>query len=260
MNNDKMVELEVASTVDGSKEKNIFYMPEGGKNIPLLVGLHTWSCDRFNQVDRMLPFCIERNWALLLPEFRGPNLSRNPRAKEACASKLAKQDIVDAVNYVKKSFSVDTNKILLLGASGGGHMALMMAAYSPDIWKAVSSWVPVTDIAIWHGHNPGYREHAEACCGGVPGASPEVDREYRERSPAFLADKLTGVNLSVHHGRFDKSVSYRETWKLAQEIEALKPEHFFFELFDGGHELRYDVAFKWLDTQIVREKEISVTG
>jgi predicted peptidase len=86
----------------------------------------------------------------MLPEFRGPNCSDNPRCTEACGSKLAKQDIVDAVNYVSKNYNINTDKIFLLGGSGGGHMALMTGSYRPDIWLAVSAWCSITDLQLWH--------------------------------------------------------------------------------------------------------------
>ena len=162
----EMKEIEVVSTIDGSPEKCLFYYPEGEICAPLAVGLHTWSYDRFNQENDMLPFCAKRKWALLLPEFRGPNLDGNPRAFQACASLKARQDVLDAVSFVKRACGIDSSNIFLLGGSGGGHMALMMAAYAPKLWKGVSSWVPITDLAAWRTQNPNYQRHVEACCGG----------------------------------------------------------------------------------------------
>ena len=74
---DDLREVEIQSTVDGSLEPSLVHCPEGVESAPLLVGLHTWSCDRFNQVEEMLPRCRERGWALVLPEFRGRNLVGN---------------------------------------------------------------------------------------------------------------------------------------------------------------------------------------
>lgn len=233
--------------MDSSPEKSWCYFPDDKKNIPLVIGLHTWSCERSNQLKNLRPLCQARGWALLLPEFRGPNLVNNPRAPQACASRLAKQDIIDALDSVLKQYPLDKNNVFLLGGSGGGHMALMMAAYAPTRFRAVSAWCPITDLAAWHGQNAAYAPHIEACCGGPPGASPEIDREYRERSPLFHAAVMTNANLSVHHGRFDASVPYSHTVNLALEIEKLGPKSFFFEIFDGGHDLLYDTAFNWFD-------------
>ena len=229
----EFTELEVVSSLDGSPEKSLFFYPVDKKlkNTPLVVYLHTWSADRFNQM-HILEFCKERNWALLLPEFRGPNLVGNPRAKEACASQLARQDIIDAVDHVVKNYSIDEKAIFLSGGSGGGHMSLMTSAYKPEIWRGVSSWCPITDVALWHeyyGSGNGYAPHMEACCGGAPGDSPEVDYEYSKRSPMSYLTQLAKVNLSVHHGRFDKSVPCIHTTNLAVALNALQPKSFFLK-------------------------------
>lgn len=243
----RVKEITVVSSFDSSAEKSLFYFPGGKKKAPLIVGLHTWSVDRNNQLNALLPFCRKRDWALLLPEFRGPNLTSNPRARQACASRLARQDIIDALDWTLKYYPLDEKNIFLIGGSGGGHMALMMAAYAPFRFRAISAWCPITDLAVWHGQNAGYAPHMEACCGGQPGVSSDIDGEYRQRSPLFQAAAMTSANLSVHHGRFDVSVPYTHTVNLALELEKMGAKQFFFEIFDGGHEILYDTAFRWFD-------------
>jgi dipeptidyl aminopeptidase/acylaminoacyl peptidase len=221
--------------------------------VPLVVGLHTWSYDRNNQVEGMLPLCKERGWALVLPEFRGASLDSNPRARQAGGSPVAVQDVLDAVAAVSASYAVQKDAVFLLGGSGGGHMSLLAAASAPALWRGVSSWVPITDLSAWHAQNPDYSRHIAACCGGAPGSSETVDREYRERSPITMAEALAKVNLSLHHGRFDPVVSYSHSWKLAQELERLGSRQFFFDIFDGEHDIRYDTAFRWFEALLKKE-------
>ena len=48
-------EILVESTLDGTLQPSLFYRAkESGR--PLLVGLHTWSHNRFNQIKNMLPY------------------------------------------------------------------------------------------------------------------------------------------------------------------------------------------------------------
>lgn len=240
-------EILVPSTIDGSNESCLCHLPPGDAPVPLLVGLHTWSADRFNQIEAMLPRCRQRCWALILPEFRGPNLTTNPRARQAGGSDLAQQDILDALDHLLEQGRIDRRRVFLLGGSGGGHMALLMAARAPDRFTAISAWVPITDLTAWHAENPNYTPHVEAVCGGPPGASDAVDAEYRERSPLTHLETMRRARLAVHHGRYDRSVPYTHTWRLAQALEAVGAPRFYLDLFDGGHEIRYDAAFAWFD-------------
>ena len=243
----KMKEIICVSSRDGSRETVLFFHPGGDAPVPLVVGLHTWSYDRYNQVEGMLPLCRERGWALLLPEFRGPNLVSNPRARQAGGSSTAIQDVLDGVELVSRSSPVDRAAMFLVGGSGGGHMSLLTAAQAPTLWRGVSAWVPITDLALWHGQNAEYAPGVAACCGGDPGCSEEVDREYRERSPLFRVEALAKVTLSLHHGRFDPVVPYSHSWNLARELERTGARRFFFEIFDGGHDIHYQTAFRWFD-------------
>jgi len=249
-------ELVCTSTRDGSQEPVLFYHPGGEVPVPLVVGLHTWSYDRHNQVEGMLPLCRERGWGLLLPEFRGANLASNPRAGQAGGSPVAIQDIIDSVTMVSERFPIDRNAVFLLGGSGGGHMSLLAAAAAPARWRGVSAWVPITDLAAWHHQQAEYAPHIAACCGGVPGDSEEVDREYLERSPIFQVGALSEVTLSLHHGRFDPVVPYSHSWNLAQQLERKGSKRFYFEIFDGAHDIHYDTAFCWFDGLLRREASL----
>ena len=82
-------ELWIKSTLDGSQQPSLFYKSPSEEKRPLLVGLHTWSHGRSNQIGNMLPVAEQYDFNLLLPEFRGSNLPENPICTEACGSELA---------------------------------------------------------------------------------------------------------------------------------------------------------------------------
>lgn len=242
--------------MDGSSEPSLLWAP--AKPSALVVGLHTWSADRFNQQTNMQPLCAERNWALVLPEFRGTNLTGNPRAMEAGGSAIACRDIVDAAKEVQKRLGLENRPVFLHGGSGGGHMALMTAAREAFAWTAVSSWCPITDLAAWHGQNAFYRPHIEAVCGGAPG--PGTEAQYRDRSPIFYADILSQKRIFLAHGRHDTSVPHTHGWHLAQKIEACQPKDFYFQIFDGSHEILHSVAFGFFDGCIRKNAAQELTG
>ena len=200
------VTVTIPSTRDGSPQKAVFYVPSEaapdrkGDPVPLLVALHTWS-GGYEQGLNYLPLAKKWNWVMVAPDFRGPN-----RRPEACASDLAVQDVLDAVAYAKQHARVDASRIYLAGSSGGGHMALVMAARAPQVWAGVSSWVPISDLAAWHAENllskRGYAKMMEQVCGGPPGR-PETDAQYRARSPLFVLAAAKGVPLDINAGIHD---------------------------------------------------------
>ena len=97
-------EILVKSTLDGSLQPSLLFRAKGKR--PVLVGLHSWSYGRENQVKSMTPWAEKYGFHLLLPQFRGPNLTSNPQCRDACGSPLAKQDIIDAVDFPVVGLSI----------------------------------------------------------------------------------------------------------------------------------------------------------
>lgn len=248
-----MKEIRIPSSLDGSLEPALFHEAAGTKR-PLLVGLHTWSHDRFNQVENMLPLAEKHGFHLLLPEFRGPNLRTNPRCTMACGSEYAVEDVKDAIDFVREHCDVDEENIFLLGLSGGGHMALMMAGRCPEYFRAIGAFVPICDLSKWAIQNPDYRENLLACCG--------VDRaEQKKRSPVSYAETIARANLKIFHGKFDPVVPVSQSMELYELVAEADPAaRVFLDIFDGGHEIDMAAAEHWILSQYEKRALTAVTG
>lgn len=248
----EQTEILVKSTLDGSLQPSLFFRAEGKR--PVLVGLHTWSYDRFNQVKTMVPWAEKYNFHLLLPQFRGSNLISNPQCREACASALAKQDIIDAIDYLVAEGIADRDNIFLLGASGGGHMALMMAGYRPEYFRAIGAFVPITDLKLWTEENTNYRQHVLACCS-------EDEEQMMLRSPITYADTIIKANLKIFHGKYDPVVPVSQSIRLFEKLMQLDPKaRVFLDIFDGGHQMDMNQAMYWLLSQYAEKEQTQVTG
>ena len=92
-------EVSIACSYDGTSQPALFWSPETGGPHPLLVALHTWSGD-YRQIESLNYFqwCREQGLVFIHPNFRGPNF--NPLA---CASEAAVNDVLDAVEYGKRT-------------------------------------------------------------------------------------------------------------------------------------------------------------
>lgn len=247
-------EIMVQSSLDFTMQPSLFYKSQAPDKRPLLVGLHTWSRDRFNQINNMLPYAEEYDFNLLLPEFRGKNLVSNPDCTLACGSLMAKQDIKDAIDYVIKRENVDPENVFLLGLSGGGHMSLLMAGFCPEYFKAIGAYVPIADLAKWAEQNQSYREHIYACC------NSDVE-EMKKRSPMTYAETIAKANLKIFHGKFDPIVPVSQSLELYHHIiENYPGSRTFLDVFDGGHEIDMKAAMYWILSQYQGTQNTAVTG
>jgi len=194
-------QIEYISSADSTAQPALFYVPDTNEGpLALLVALHTWSGGYNQKIS--IPYaqrCIENGWVFIHPDFRGAN-----RKPEATGSELVVKDILSAVDYAKKDADVDPNRVYLVGASGGGYTALLMAGRAPDIWAGVSAWVPISDLRAWYfeSSEAGRRYAADIVnsCGGVPDANARVDREYRRRSPVTYLRNAVKVPLDINAG------------------------------------------------------------
>ena len=176
--------VQYLSDADRTQQPAMFYAPKSKDPVPLLVGLHTWSGDYRQSAlgAAYAKWCIAKGWAFIGPNFRGPN-----RTPQATGSEPAVKDVLSAVDYAKARVKVDASRIYLVGASGGGHMALLMAGRAPKLWAGVSAWAGISDLKAWHREctkaKRKYARDIELSCGGPPGKSAAVDRQYALRSP-----------------------------------------------------------------------------
>ena len=224
----------VRSSKDGTEQPCRFYAPKDAEGkVPLLVALHTWSYDwkAKSPAEWALGECKRRGWALVYPNFRGPNWT-----PAACGSDLAVQDILDAVAYAKANAPVDEDRVYVIGASGGGMMTLLLAGRAPKLWAGLYSACPISDCARWHGDSQrlknAYWKHLEAACGGAPA---EKAGEYANRSPLtwLAAAKGTPVQIATgihdgHSGSVPIGHAIRAFNMLADANDAVSEEDIVF--------------------------------
>ncbi len=201
-----LITAKVASSADDHQQPVRYWAPESAKSksTPLLVLLHTWSGDVNQKHDDWHAEAMQRGWLYLQPNFRGVN-----KTPQACGSKLARQDILDAVDFMQREFKVDKSRLYLAGVSGGGHMTMLMAGHHADRFSAASAWVGISDIAEWYrfhtkdGKPDNYAQNILDSLGGPPDENATRDADYRDRSPLFSLHRATDLPLDIAAGVFD---------------------------------------------------------
>lgn len=196
--------IAVVSSADGTPQPSYLILPPNyqrtAEAVPLVVSLHTWSFDLEQRNEELEAAVAERGWIFLSPNFRGRN-----DTIDACASDIAKRDVIDALEWVMGHYPVDPARVYLTGVSGGGFMTLAMVATYPDRWTAASAWVPLSDLRAWYDFHAGdpYGEMTRQCVGGNPAEDPSVAAEMDRRSPLHALRRARNVALDIAAGRFD---------------------------------------------------------
>lgn len=248
-------EIFIKSTLDGTMQPSLYYAAEGDEKRPLLVGLHTWSFDRYNQIQYLLGMAEKHNFNLLLPDFRGPNFKTNPEPEKACGSVYAKQDIKDAIDCILAERNVDSGNIFLVGLSGGGHMAMLMAGYCPEYFSAIAPFVPISDLGMWKRECPAaYAEHIIACTGG------DEDEMY-DRSPIKYIDIIAKANMKIFHGKRDNVVPVHQSIDFYNEMMKRHPDaSIYLDIFDGGHQFDAGLCEYFILSQYKKQHKQQATG
>lgn len=198
-----LTEVRIDSSLDGKQQPSLYWAPESANEqpTPLLVFLHSWSGNYKQKNDAWQQEAVKRGWIYLHPDFRGRN-----DTPQACGSKLARQDILDAIDFARKKFQVDSQRVYLAGTSGGGHMSMLMAGHHPDRFSAVSAWVGISDIAKWYrfhvkdGVPQTYARMILKSLGGPPDENSDRDTDYRDRSPVFHLARVGNLPIEVSAG------------------------------------------------------------
>lgn len=200
----KASRVDIQSTLDGVMQACRVWHAEGDEPRPLLVVLHTWGGTFEQPLDNYIDQAFVHNWHCIMPDFRGRNIQ-----PDACGSPKARQDVLDAVDWAENNLDIDADRIYLVGGSGGGHMTMRMCGQSPKVFAAASAWCGITDLAAWYaehvkdGVEGGYAKNVVASIGGVPGSSPEVDKEIVDRSPLPHMHNASKMHLDIAHGIHD---------------------------------------------------------
>ena len=197
-----MQKIEYPCKIDDSMQPAMVSFASGDEPCPLLLGLHTWSFDENGESGPFDAYCTAHNWNFIFPKFRGPN-----NTPEACCSEYVVSDLEDAVSYMKLVANVDLDRVYLAGGSGGGMCALYMAGRRPDLWTAVSSWCPISDLLAWYRQCNGtrferYSRHIEGVL-GYPEQDAKAAQDARMRSPLTWLQNALDVPIDISTGIHD---------------------------------------------------------
>jgi acetyl esterase/lipase len=236
----------VYRSVDGADLPLDFYPAQNANAAPLIVVIHggSWNSGDnrdFVTMDRYLAgrgFAVADVLYRLAPKYPFPAASDDVRAAIAYL-----RDRADELN-------LDPTKVVLLGRSAGGQIALHVAysAHDAGIRGVISFYAPTDLFWSWeHPENPlviDTRAKLTDYLGGAPSAFPDA---YTAASPVRLATAASPPVLFFHGGR-DEIVSSYHSNVLARRLDELGVRHLEIALPWATH--GFDYLFQGPGNQI----------
>lgn len=164
-------------------------------------------------------------------------------------------NVQSAIRWVKihaAEYGVDANRLGLLGASAGGHLALLASVTpldaNPDSKndlervdtrvKAVSVFFPPTDLTDWGGKKPDYSDEIGKLLftGGVGSRSQEeIDAEAKKVSPLFYVNGQKLPPYLLFHGDADPLVPLQQSQVFVDAVKAKGGSAELIVKPGGGH-------------------------
>jgi acetyl esterase/lipase len=148
------------------------------------------------------------------------------------------------------SFRLDPNRIMVMGHSAGGQLALCLAAHEPSV-KAVVSLAGVVDL------RRAYELHLsnDAVVEFLRGTPSEVPRHYREADPMQLA--IPKAHQVLIHGSADETVppEFSRDYVTAKQKRSPKEDVRLLEIAAADHLALIDPrsnAWKYVEDTILK--------
>lgn len=119
------------SSIDGSCQPYTVYLPEGYSNkrkYSLLVNLHGYSGDDYDTVNNLIQTYRPDDFIIVAPFGR---------ADMAYAS-IGEQDVLDVIDLIQQTYSIDPDRIYLMGSSMGGCGAWRIGQFYADRFALVA--------------------------------------------------------------------------------------------------------------------------
>ena len=209
-------------------ELDLYQPPEPHKSAPGVVVIHGGSWQRYDktQLAPLNRYLASRGYVVA---------SINYRLSPAYQFPAARDDVMTAIAYLKTNaatLGLDAQRLVLLGRSAGGQLALLAAytAHDPAI-RGVISFYGSSDLRYSYEHpeNPKVidtRGILEAYLGGSPDKVPSL---YDAASPINFVGPGLPPTLLIHGGR-DELLSPMQSELLDAKLAEARQPHLLLRL------------------------------
>jgi acetyl esterase/lipase len=216
--------------------EDVYYNPKADKPTPIAFQIHGggWNHGTKEGINGFGSF-FKAGFAVANIEYRLTTFAPAPAAIE---------DVRAAILYVvlhAKEWNIDPNKIVIVGGSAGGHLALMAGLLQKNHlfdtkYKDVNNFT-ITAIIDKYGPTdltvPGVEKNRSAAA--FIGADHLSDTKFKESiSPIYWVTK-NSPPIFIVHGDADPTVPYAQSVALKKKLDEIGVVNEFITIPGGGH-------------------------
>lgn len=185
---------------DGSCQPYTVYLPDGYSNkrkYSLLVNLHGYSGDDYNAVNDLIQKYRPDDFIIVAPFGRG----------DLAYASVGEQDVLDVVDLMERTYSIDSNRIYLMGSSMGGCGAWRIGQFYADRFALVAPFCGWTNNKYFSNLSnlPVFVVHGADDLSVPVGASQAAVANLRDLGFQTRYDELPGVGHNALDGWIAKN-------------------------------------------------------
>ena len=227
-------------TVEGRELKLDHYPSADPSPSPCVIVIHggSWSSGDSKQLPELNHHLSQKGYHVIAINYRLAPAHHNPAPCE---------DVLDAIKYIEKNakdLNVDPTRLVLLGRSAGGQIALLSAYVMwmrENIKGVISFYAPADMVWGWSiPGNPLVMDSRKVMSDYIGGTYDEVPQKFRESSPIEFVQAGVPPTLLIHGGN-DCMVSPEHSNRLSKKLAYHHVKYEYLHLPWATHGFDYNL-------------------
>ncbi len=201
--------------------------------------------------DWLAHFIASRGYAVLQPNFRGSEGfgdAWRDAGRGGWGTGVMQHDVTDGVDALVEAGIADPDNVCIVGASYGGYAALAGAVFTPDLYRCVAAFAPVTDLnrmISYERDTSGAFSYVLDYWRTVMGGDVNAQSsQLSDISPINHTDAVRAPILLIH-GRDDSVVPIAQSRRMESALQSAGADVQLIDMDSGDH---------WLSTEETRRQ------
>jgi dipeptidyl aminopeptidase/acylaminoacyl peptidase len=224
---------------DGKEVPALLYRPQGPGPFPAVIDVHGGpTAQSRREFSAFRQYLLTKGYVVLVPNVRGSTGYGKSwtRLDNMDLGGGPLKDVVACKQWLVSSAKTDPARVVVMGGSYGGYMALVAATFTPHEFAALVDYFGVSDLKTLVESFPPYWASAASAIYkkfGDP-KNPEHASYQRDRSPIHFVDRIDRPLLVVQ-GERDPRVRKDQSDRIVAALTERKVPVHYLVLPGEGH-------------------------